>query len=229
MSGSTSDTRGDLRAAKGQATRARLLAQALRLFAERGYEGVSTRALAEAAESNVALIAFHFGSKRGLYEAAVEAVARRTAEAVMPVERNLRQGIEKFTGRRVDLFALLRSEMRDFLARLLPEERTPGFFPLLTREIHEQGELSERMWNTLLPTLRTVEDLLVAVSSSDQRPRARTAAFLLIDSMMGIIRDYHIFRRHMGGDQDSMQDATLLADLLCQGIEPGFTPSSGED
>ena len=135
MSGSTSDTRGDLRAAKGQATRARLLAQALRLFAERGYEGVSTRALAEAAESNVALIAFHFGSKRGLYEAAVEAVARRTAEAVMPVERNLRQGIEKFTGRRVDLFALLRSEMRDFLARLLPEERTPGFFPLLTREI----------------------------------------------------------------------------------------------
>ena len=65
MSGSTSDTRGDLRAAKGQATRARLLAQALRLFAERGYEGVSTRALAEAAESNVALIAFHFGSKRG--------------------------------------------------------------------------------------------------------------------------------------------------------------------
>ena len=85
------------------------------------------------------------------------------------------------------------------------------------------------MWNTLLPTLRTVEDLLVAVSSSDQRPRARTAAFLLIDSMMGIIRDYHIFRRHMGGDQDSMQDATLLADLLCQGIEPGFTPSSGED
>ena len=65
----------DLRAARGQATRARLLAEALRLFAERGYEGVSTRAVALAAESNVALIAFHFGSKRGLYEAAVEAVA----------------------------------------------------------------------------------------------------------------------------------------------------------
>lgn len=226
---SPSAMRGDLRAAKGQATRARLLTEALRLFAERGYEGVSTRALAEAAKSNVALIAFHFGSKRGLYEAAVEAVARRTAEAVIPVEKNLRRGIKEFAGRRGDLFALLRSEMRDFLSRLLPEERTPGFFPLLTRELHEQGELSERMWNTLLPALHTVEDLLVAASSSDQRPRARTAAFLLIDSMMGIIRDYDIFRRHMGGDQNSMQDATLLADLLCQGIEPRFTPGSGED
>lgn len=218
--------RGDLRAAKGQATRARLLTEALRLFAERGYEGVSTRALAEAAESNVALIAFHFGSKRGLYEAAVEAVARRTAEAVVPVEENLRRGLAELAGERDELLALLRSEVRDFLARLLPEERTPGFFPLLTREMHEQGELSERLWDILLPVLRTVEELLEAVSPG-QRPRARTSAFLLIDSIMGIVRDYDMFRRHMGGDQNSAQDAALLADLLCEGIEPRFATQPG--
>ena len=219
----------DLRAARGQATRARLLAEALRLFAERGYEGVSTRAVALAAESNVALIAFHFGSKRGLYEAAVEAVARRTAEAIAPAEENLRRGIAELADRREDLLALLRSEVQEFLARLLPEERTPGFFPLLTREMHEQGELSVRLWNILLPALRTVEELLVAGSSPEQRPRARTAAFLLIDSMMGIVRDYDIFRRHMDGGQNSAQDAALLAELLCRGIEPGFAaPSSGK-
>ena len=74
-----------------------------------------------------------------------------------------------------------------------------------------------------------VEELLVAVSSPEQRPRARTAAFLLIDSMMGIVRDYDIFRRHMDGGQNSAQDAALLAELLCRGIEPGFAaPSSGK-
>ena len=217
--------RDDLRAARGRATKTRLLSEALRLFAERGYEGVSTRAVAQAAESNVALIAFHFGSKRGLYEAAVEAVARRTAEAISPAEENLRRGLTEFAGKREELLDLLRSEINAFLTRLLPEERTPGFFPLLIHEMHEQGELSERLWNILLPALHTVEELLVTVSTPEHRPRARTAAFLLIDSVMGIVRDYDMFRRHMGGDQNFTQDAALLAELLCKGIEPGFDPS----
>ena len=29
----------------------------------------------------------------------------------------------------------------------------------------------------------------------------------------------------MGGDQNFTQDAALLAELLCKGIEPGFDPS----
>ena len=216
--------RGDLRAAKGQATRARLLSEALRLFAERGYEGVSTRAVASAADSNVALIAFHFGSKRGLYEAAVEAVAQRMAEAIIPAEEQLRRGLEEYAGQRDKLILLLRTEVEKFLAGLLPEERTPGFFPLLTREMHEHGELSQKLWNILLPVLHLIEEVLVALSSPDMRPRARTSAFLLVDSMMGIVRDYDVFRRHMDSTQSSLQGASMLADLLCEGIETGFPP-----
>lgn len=59
----------------------------------------------------------------------MEAVARRTAEAIAPAEENLRRGIAELADRREDLLALLRSEVQEFLARLLPEERTPGFFP----------------------------------------------------------------------------------------------------
>lgn len=54
-------------------TRERLLNEAERLFADRGYEGTSLRALADAAEANVAAVNYHFRSKEGLLK---EVVAR---------------------------------------------------------------------------------------------------------------------------------------------------------
>ena len=53
----------------GEDTRARLLQAAFALFAERGYAQTSVRAIAQAAGSNVAAIAYHFGDKAGLYSA----------------------------------------------------------------------------------------------------------------------------------------------------------------
>lgn len=53
----------------GEDTRARLLLAALRLFSERGYAQTSVRAIAEAAGTNVAAIAYHFGDKARLYSA----------------------------------------------------------------------------------------------------------------------------------------------------------------
>ncbi|TNE86263.1 MAG: TetR/AcrR family transcriptional regulator [Deltaproteobacteria bacterium] len=52
-------------------TRTRFLDAALRLFAEHGYAGTSTRMLASEAGSNVASLAYHFGGKEGLYRAAL--------------------------------------------------------------------------------------------------------------------------------------------------------------
>ncbi len=50
--------------------RQRLLEAGLALFAEHGYAGTSTRAIAEAAGTNVAAIRYYFGDKQGLYRAA---------------------------------------------------------------------------------------------------------------------------------------------------------------
>lgn len=50
--------------------RSRLVSAGLRLFAEKGYEGASTREICEAAGVNISSIRYYFGDKAGLYRAA---------------------------------------------------------------------------------------------------------------------------------------------------------------
>ncbi|MFI6438408.1 TetR/AcrR family transcriptional regulator [Streptomyces sp. NPDC050759] len=60
--------------------RARLRETALELFAERGFEATSTRAVAAAAGLSPALVTRHFGSKEGLRAAVDEYVLDRITE-----------------------------------------------------------------------------------------------------------------------------------------------------
>lgn len=50
-------------------TKVRLLKAAGDLFARKGFDGVSVKEIADAADANVALVSYHFGGKKGLYEA----------------------------------------------------------------------------------------------------------------------------------------------------------------
>ena len=73
---------------RGEDTRGRILEAALELFAASGFEGASTRTIAERAGVNLPAIQYLFGSKEGLYRAVVEqfsqqmqAVSRRWRSA----------------------------------------------------------------------------------------------------------------------------------------------------
>lgn len=61
--------------AKGTDSRIRLLDAATALFIEKGYRGVSIRAIADRAATNSALISYYFGDKEGLFKAVFKAVA----------------------------------------------------------------------------------------------------------------------------------------------------------
>lgn len=63
--------------ADSEETRCRLVDAALTLFAAHGFHGVSTRALADRAGVNAAMLSHYFGGKQGLYDAAVDEVYRR--------------------------------------------------------------------------------------------------------------------------------------------------------
>jgi AcrR family transcriptional regulator len=69
----------------GEETRGRIVRIALRLFGERGFDGVSTREIAGEAGVNTPALQYYFGSKEGLYLACAEHVAEQVRGHVDPV------------------------------------------------------------------------------------------------------------------------------------------------
>ncbi|WP_406088879.1 TetR/AcrR family transcriptional regulator [Streptomyces sp. NBC_01013] len=63
-------------------SRERILAAATRLFAERGYEATSTRAIGEAVGLNIATVAYHVGAKPELYRTVMRRAHLAQREAV---------------------------------------------------------------------------------------------------------------------------------------------------
>ena len=90
-----------IRKAAGQSGKERILDAAERLFAQRGFYGVSLRDITQAAGVDVALVSYHFGGKRELFTAVferraevlnrerlelLEEVRRRSLPATPPLE-----------------------------------------------------------------------------------------------------------------------------------------------
>jgi AcrR family transcriptional regulator len=72
---------------RGEETRARIVLAALALFGERGFDGASTRDIAERAGVNAPAIGYYFDNKEGVYLACVEHIVSRVWEQISePVE-----------------------------------------------------------------------------------------------------------------------------------------------
>ncbi len=94
---------------RSHATRARLMAAAVQVFAEHGYEGATVRDICRRAGTNVAAVNYHFGDKHRLYGAIFDTV-----------------------------FAELRARRRRFLPpQRAPEERLRVFLRALFEEMFE--------------------------------------------------------------------------------------------
>jgi AcrR family transcriptional regulator len=82
--------------ARGEETRARIIATALRVFGEQGYLQASTRRIAADARVNPPALQYYFGSKEGLHRACaqhiIDGVSSILAPALAEARRALRAG-----------------------------------------------------------------------------------------------------------------------------------------
>lgn len=106
---------------RGEDTRRRILDAAIEAFARDGYEGVSTRRLAECAGVNLPAIQYYFGSKEGLYRAVIGHISRQIEERMAPVAERVTAALVNAHPSRPALLALL-IEMLDALAALVGGE-----------------------------------------------------------------------------------------------------------
>jgi TetR/AcrR family transcriptional regulator len=130
-------------------SRADILKAARVEFAARGFAGAGVDRLARRARVNKAMLYYHFGSKLGLYRAALaedfEALAAAAASAVAAVEPGAGQ-----------LDAYLR-------AILETARRRPHLVPMMLREIADGGRnLDVGSMRSMLAVFKVVHDVLAA-------------------------------------------------------------------
>src|SRR5690554_2827764 len=95
--------------ANGRATRARILAEATRFFADTGYEATSVRQIAQAAEIDAATLLYHFGDKAGLFAEVYRLGHLEFLAVLNPLLMRLR---------RVDSRTELRDVLDDFIVEM---------------------------------------------------------------------------------------------------------------
>ncbi|MFN8268482.1 MAG: TetR family transcriptional regulator [Chitinophagales bacterium] len=76
-----------------------ILDVAERLFAEHGFEAVSVREISKAADINIAMVSYYFGSKEKLYEAVIQ--------RKLIVSDTILSQLKKYTTNKEKLFALV--------------------------------------------------------------------------------------------------------------------------
>jgi AcrR family transcriptional regulator len=95
-----------------EVTRERIMKAAERLFAERGYDGTSIRAIVARAHVNQAAINYHFEGKDGLYREVLRAAFRGLTE-----DQLAHAGEASSMSREEALAAFIRRQLRPLLAR----------------------------------------------------------------------------------------------------------------
>ncbi|HWP91536.1 MAG TPA: TetR/AcrR family transcriptional regulator [Thermodesulfobacteriota bacterium] len=125
-------------------TRHKILETAIRLFSERGFNGTTTKEIAEEAGVNEALIFRYFSTKRDLYGAIIE---RKIEE-----EPGIELHIEAYRGTKDDwlIFKTIALRMFDCV------EKDPTFMRLLYFSALEGHELSDMFFDTYVEYITMV-------------------------------------------------------------------------
>ncbi len=101
---------------RGADTRRRLIETAIEVFAAHGYDGTSTRLLAERAGVNLPAIQYHFGSKEGLYRAVVGYFAEYIERQMAPIGGRVKAAFADGKPSRAATLALLTELLEEFVA-----------------------------------------------------------------------------------------------------------------
>ena len=205
--------------AKRAGTRERILGTAERLFAEYGYDGVSIRQIGAAADAQIALISYHFGTKDKLYRAVFEhrinPVSERRRDA-------LRGAMAAGGGRTIE--AVLDAFARPWIEMRGTEEGRQ-YTRLIAREVNDPREAERGIVRDLLDPL-AVEFLaaMEAVLPARDRGDVHAAYHFLTSTLLLTLANPERVKR-LSGDliDDRSTDAAVgrLVSFVARSLRTG--------
>ena len=150
----------------GRPAKQRLLDAAERLFAKRGYHGVSIRDITDAAKLDVALVNYHFGNKRAL----LTSVFERRAEVLNRERMERLEAVRIHAGGTLELESVLNAFMEPLILRSIRGGRGWKAYFALVAQVNNSPELSALMTRHFDPVVhKFIDVLLEALPGADPR------------------------------------------------------------
>lgn len=200
-------------AAAPAGTAADLVEAAVELFGEHGFDGVSTRMLAEAAGTNLSSIRYHFGGKHGLYVATLEHVIARIRPRVERVRSLVARLQPQAAGDRERRAVLVREVAEAALSAFLDQPDVRRYLPLMVRELVLEGPEFQRVYEGVPRLLH--ETLTELVAWIDGRPADSPAAVIRAHALLGTFLSFHLAQplllARLGAGPDRSVPASLDA------------------
>lgn len=145
-----------------------LLRAARSLFAQKGYDGASIRAITRQAGANLGAVTYHFGSKRALYESVLETVLEPLRRRIAEASRGERLPLDRMEAVIRSFFRHLEEnpDMPQLMLQELAAGKTPP--PVIVRTLQQiagtlamivgegQSDLSIRPGDPLLMALSVI-------------------------------------------------------------------------
>lgn len=212
-------------ASPAEMTRAALVRAALKLFGRQGFDGTSTREIAAEARANIGSIAYHFGGKEGLRNAAADYIVDTIQTIAGQAIGNLQGPSDSKTGdsktgepeaARAQLFTALERMVAFIVAR--PEAGEIVQFVL--RELSHPTAALDRIYDGVFePTHRR---LCLIWEQATGEPAESEATRLTVFTLIGQVVYFRIGReavmRRMGwraiGDAEATKIAAAVTDNL---------------
>lgn len=217
--------------ARSVQTREALLAAALEVFGRDGFHAASTRAIAEAAGVNQALIAYHFGSKEGLYLAVFEKITQTMNELIGPIHARIQADIEALDAAQPEG----RQACLDYLDQLIggaiamfSQPQALGWTRMVMREQQDPSDAFEIFYGGIYREMLASFTRLVAklTGQSPEAESPRIQALNVMGQLMGFMVARATAMRHMGWDQIGARELEAVRREIRVGLYERFAQES---
>lgn len=204
---------------KGALAREKMLQAALAVFGEHGFDGATTRMLAQAANMNLGAIPYYFGSKEDLYTQAADYLASFIETRQAQPLAHLHQAASQTQDREV-LCDLVVNFLLGQARTVLTENIPTSWMHFFLKAQAEQGDAFNCLYRRVIEPGQTV--LTEVVGRIIGRPSDDTVthalAFLGIHQALYIRLADSMLLHRMGWDQVTPENMTTLLQTIGQAI-----------
>lgn len=194
-----------------ESTRQALIAAALSLFGENGFEGTSTREIAAKAKANSAMIAYYFGGKEGLRRACAQWIVERIGAVANSVRFQPPQGLTRQTAA-----TSLEMIVRAMVGFMVTGPDSQAIASFMLREMSHPSPALDIVYDEMMRPLhmRLCQLWCAATGSEPESPETRLAVFAMIGQAMYFRIAREVVKRRMGWEKIGAGEANQIVELL---------------